>query len=145
MTRLRGVARLPIVSSKRAAIPWHVSGLGRVCVVAKNVGRLSDLPSCSRAAPSPPSATTLTSSTMSTSVLVSTFAPFSTLALSVPSQTSFGELYELLAERYPDLPLHSNAADLVLTPRGIGLWLTRHELWFWPVRAWSLRYDAPPL
>ena len=53
---------------------------------------------------------------MSTSVLVSTFAPFSTLALSVPSKTSFGELYELLAERYPGLPLHSNAADLVLTP-----------------------------
>ena len=53
---------------------------------------------------------------MSTSVLISTFAPFSTLALSVSSETSFGELYQLLADRYPALPLHSDAADLVLTP-----------------------------
>ncbi|RPD61024.1 hypothetical protein L226DRAFT_612755 [Lentinus tigrinus ALCF2SS1-7] len=53
---------------------------------------------------------------MSTSVLISTFAPFSTLALAVPSETSFADLYELLADRYPSLPLHSSAADLVLTP-----------------------------
>lgn len=53
---------------------------------------------------------------MSTSVLISTFSPFPTLALSVPSETSFSELYEVLAERYPSLPLHSAAADLVLSP-----------------------------
>ncbi|KAL7279357.1 hypothetical protein ACG7TL_007198 [Trametes sanguinea] len=53
---------------------------------------------------------------MSTSVLVSTFSPFPTLALSVPAETSFADLYELLAERYPTLPLHSQAADLVLSP-----------------------------
>ncbi|TBU38410.1 telomere stability and silencing-domain-containing protein [Dichomitus squalens] len=53
---------------------------------------------------------------MSTSVLISTFSPFPTLTLSVPSGTSFAGLYELLAERYPSLPLHSDAADLVLTP-----------------------------
>ena len=53
---------------------------------------------------------------MSTSVLISTFAPFPTLALSVPSETTFDGLYNILADRYPDLPLHSNAADLVLTP-----------------------------
>ncbi|KAI0366299.1 hypothetical protein BV20DRAFT_972019 [Pilatotrama ljubarskyi] len=53
---------------------------------------------------------------MSTSVLISTFSPFPTLALSVPSETSFADLYEVLAERYPSLPLHSQAADLVLSP-----------------------------
>ncbi|KAH9846226.1 telomere stability and silencing-domain-containing protein [Lenzites betulinus] len=53
---------------------------------------------------------------MSTSVLISTFSPFPTLALSVPSSTSFSELYEVLASRYPALPLHSNDADLVLSP-----------------------------
>ncbi|KAI0749870.1 telomere stability and silencing-domain-containing protein [Daedaleopsis nitida] len=53
---------------------------------------------------------------MSTSLLISTFAPFSTLALSVPLESSFADLYELLADRYPSLPLHSEAADLVLTP-----------------------------
>ncbi|KAI0636208.1 telomere stability and silencing-domain-containing protein [Trametes polyzona] len=53
---------------------------------------------------------------MSTSVLISTFSPFPTLALSVPSETSFAELYEVLAERYPSLPLHSATADLVLSP-----------------------------
>ncbi|KAI0329282.1 hypothetical protein GY45DRAFT_1325228 [Cubamyces sp. BRFM 1775] len=53
---------------------------------------------------------------MSTSVLISTFSPFPTLALSVPSETSFEALYELLADRYPSLPLHSQSADLVLSP-----------------------------
>ena len=53
---------------------------------------------------------------MSTSVLISTFAPFPTLALSVPVETSFADLYELLAERYPSLPLHTDAADLILSP-----------------------------
>ncbi|OSC99923.1 hypothetical protein PYCCODRAFT_1372197 [Trametes coccinea BRFM310] len=50
---------------------------------------------------------------MLTSVLISTFSPFPTLALSVPSETSFADLYALLAERYPTLPLH---ADLILSP-----------------------------
>ncbi|PIL29889.1 hypothetical protein GSI_08098 [Ganoderma sinense ZZ0214-1] len=53
---------------------------------------------------------------MSTSIIISTFSPFPTLALSVPSLTSFADLYDLLADRYPSLPLHSNAADLVLSP-----------------------------
>ena len=53
---------------------------------------------------------------MSTSVLISTFPPFSTLAISVPPETSFADLYELLADRYPTLPLHSQSADLVLSP-----------------------------
>ncbi|KAI0775005.1 telomere stability and silencing-domain-containing protein [Trametes elegans] len=53
---------------------------------------------------------------MSTSVLISTFSPFPTLALSVPSETTFADLHELLADRYPSLPLHSQSADLVLTP-----------------------------
>lgn len=53
--------------------------------------------------------------TMSTSVIISTFPPFPTLALSAPSNASFADLYDLLADRYPSLPLHSNAADLVLS------------------------------
>ncbi|KAI1797483.1 telomere stability and silencing-domain-containing protein [Ganoderma leucocontextum] len=53
---------------------------------------------------------------MSTSIIISTFPPFPTLALSAPSETSFADLYELLANRYPSLPLHSHAADLVLSP-----------------------------
>ncbi|KAI9001559.1 telomere stability and silencing-domain-containing protein [Trametes punicea] len=53
---------------------------------------------------------------MSTSVLISTFSPFPTLAFSVPSEISLAELYELLADRYPALPLHSQSADLVLSP-----------------------------
>ena len=49
----------------------------------------------------------------SATVLVSTFAPFSTLCLSVPSDTSFDSLYDVLAERYPELP---NPHDLFLRP-----------------------------
>ncbi|KAM5544593.1 hypothetical protein V8D89_001491 [Ganoderma adspersum] len=52
---------------------------------------------------------------MSTSVIISTFPPFPTLALSAPSNASFADLYDLLADRYPSLPLHSNTADLVLS------------------------------
>lgn len=48
-----------------------------------------------------------------TTVLVSTFAPFSTLSLSVPSETSFDDLYDLLAEKYPDFP---NPHDFLLRP-----------------------------
>lgn len=54
---------------------------------------------------------------MSTSVLVSTFTPFPTLSLSAPSDSCFAELYDLLAERYPDLPLNGSAnLDLLLSP-----------------------------
>ncbi|KAH9836685.1 telomere stability and silencing-domain-containing protein [Rhodofomes roseus] len=47
---------------------------------------------------------------MSTSILVSAFAPFPTLSLSAPSDASFSSLYDLLADRYPELP-----SDLLLT------------------------------
>lgn len=54
---------------------------------------------------------------MSTSVLVSTFAPFPTLSLSASSDTTFADLYDLLVERYPDLPHNdSENFDLVLSP-----------------------------
>jgi hypothetical protein len=42
--------------------------------------------------------------TMSTTVLFSTFPPFPTLSLSVPSTTLYGDLTDLLSERYPELP-----------------------------------------
>ncbi|OSX58988.1 hypothetical protein POSPLADRAFT_1041208 [Postia placenta MAD-698-R-SB12] len=48
---------------------------------------------------------------MSASVLISTFSPFPTLSLSAPVDAPFHTLYDLLAERYPELPL-----DLVLSP-----------------------------
>ncbi|KIJ11991.1 hypothetical protein PAXINDRAFT_15174 [Paxillus involutus ATCC 200175] len=41
---------------------------------------------------------------MSTSILFSTFPPFPTLSLLVPSGTRINDLYELLCDRYPDLP-----------------------------------------
>lgn len=41
---------------------------------------------------------------MSATVLVSTFAPFSTLCLSLPASTSFDSLYDVLAAKYPALP-----------------------------------------
>ena len=59
----------------------------------------------------PLSATTTMS--QSATVLVSTFAPFSTLCLSVPSDTVFHDLYDVLAEKYPELP---NPHDLLLRP-----------------------------
>ena len=46
-------------------------------------------------------------------VLVSTFAPFSTLCLSIPLETLFDDLYDILAEKYPDLP---SSRDLLLRP-----------------------------
>lgn len=49
----------------------------------------------------------------SATVLVSTFAPFPTLCLSVPSETLFDDLYDVLAEKYPILP---NPHDLLLRP-----------------------------
>jgi len=49
----------------------------------------------------------------SATVLVSTFAPFSTLCLSVPLDTPFNDLYDALAEKYPELP---NPHDLLLRP-----------------------------
>lgn len=48
---------------------------------------------------------------MSTPVLISTFAPYPTLSLSAPSDASISTLYELVADRLPELP-----SDLVLTP-----------------------------
>ncbi|EPQ52704.1 hypothetical protein GLOTRDRAFT_46430 [Gloeophyllum trabeum ATCC 11539] len=50
---------------------------------------------------------------MSTTVLVSTFPPFPTLSLSVPSDTPFQGLYDLIHARYPTLPLSD---DLFLSP-----------------------------
>ncbi|KAJ7125489.1 telomere stability and silencing-domain-containing protein [Mycena crocata] len=41
---------------------------------------------------------------MTSSLLISTFAPFPTLSLSVPSDTSFESILPLLHERYPSLP-----------------------------------------
>ncbi|KII89639.1 hypothetical protein PLICRDRAFT_107939 [Plicaturopsis crispa FD-325 SS-3] len=49
---------------------------------------------------------------MSTSILFSTFAPFPTLSLSVPSDTQIDDLYGLLCARYPSLPA---AEDLTLS------------------------------
>ena len=49
----------------------------------------------------------------SVTVLVSTFAPFSTLCLSVCSDTGFDDLYDVLAEKYPELP---TPRDLLLRP-----------------------------
>lgn len=50
---------------------------------------------------------------MSTTVLVSSFPPFPTLALSVPDDTTLGNLHDLLLDRYTFLPL---TADLRLSP-----------------------------
>ena len=47
----------------------------------------------------------------STTVLISTFPPFSTLCLSVCSDIEFDDLYDVLAEKYPELP---NPRDLLL-------------------------------
>lgn len=43
---------------------------------------------------------------MSTTVLISTFAPFSNISLSVPLDTRVDQVPALLAERVPGLPLH---------------------------------------
>ncbi|KAH9178392.1 telomere stability and silencing-domain-containing protein [Lactarius sanguifluus] len=48
---------------------------------------------------------------MATSVLVSTFPPFPTLALSVPDGTTLENLHDILFDRYPFLP---STADLRL-------------------------------
>lgn len=54
---------------------------------------------------------------MSTSVLVSAFAPFPTLSLLASEDTTFSDLYDLLVERYPELPRNdSESLDLVLSP-----------------------------
>ena len=50
---------------------------------------------------------------MATSVLVSTFPPFPTLALSVPDETTLENLHDILLARYPFLP---STADLRLSP-----------------------------
>lgn len=49
----------------------------------------------------------------SATVFVSTFTPFPTLCFSVPSDTPFDDLYDVLTEKYPDLP---NPHGLLLRP-----------------------------
>jgi hypothetical protein len=51
---------------------------------------------------------------MSASLLVSAFAPFPTLSLSLPASTAFGAVYAALCARYPALPC-ADAHDLVLS------------------------------
>ncbi|EIW84198.1 hypothetical protein CONPUDRAFT_50655 [Coniophora puteana RWD-64-598 SS2] len=50
---------------------------------------------------------------MSTTILFSTFPPFPTLSLSVPSETRFEDLYTLLNDKYDDLP---TCDDLLISP-----------------------------
>ena len=42
----------------------------------------------------------------SSTIVISTFAPFSTLALDIPNQTPVEDLPELLASRFPHVPFH---------------------------------------
>jgi hypothetical protein len=42
------------------------------------------------------------------SIIVSTFAPFPTLTLTLPPSTELGELVELLVDKYPTLPARAN-------------------------------------
>ncbi|KAG9315151.1 hypothetical protein JVU11DRAFT_4274 [Chiua virens] len=57
---------------------------------------------------------------MSTSVLFTTFPPFPTLSLRVPSDTCVDDLYDLLCDRYTNLPasysLHISSPSGSLTP-----------------------------
>ncbi|CCL98385.1 uncharacterized protein FIBRA_00380 [Fibroporia radiculosa] len=65
---------------------------------------------------------------MSVSILVATFPPFPTLSLSVPQDTPFSTVYDLLANRYPELP-----PNLALSPnRGCAPALSApiSTLWF---------------
>jgi len=50
---------------------------------------------------------------MTCSILFSSFAPFQTLSLSVPSQTPLADLYPLLLDKYPSLPALD---DLQISP-----------------------------
>ena len=60
---------------------------------------------------------TITLCRMSTSVLVSTFPPFPTLSIYTSTDTTFADVYDLLAERYPELPRNDSAnLDFVLSP-----------------------------
>ncbi|KAJ2926930.1 hypothetical protein H1R20_g10175, partial [Candolleomyces eurysporus] len=52
---------------------------------------------------------------MSTSLLISAFAPFSSLTLSLPSSTPISEVYECLTERYPSLPASLDHSNLVFS------------------------------
>ncbi|KAI9512966.1 telomere stability and silencing-domain-containing protein [Russula earlei] len=52
----------------------------------------------------------------STTVLVSSFPPFPTLALSVPEETTLEDLHAVLLARYPFLPAAAAGADLRLCP-----------------------------
>jgi hypothetical protein len=51
---------------------------------------------------------------MSASIIVSAFAPFSTLSVSLSTDASFGDVYDTLLDRYPSLP-QDDAHGLVLT------------------------------
>ena len=53
--------------------------------------------------------------TMSTSLLISAFAPFSSLTLSLPSSTPISEVYKCLTERYPSLPASLDHSNLVFS------------------------------
>jgi hypothetical protein len=56
---------------------------------------------------------------MSASVLVSAFAPFNTLSVSLPTSSIFEDIYDSLLERYPSLP-SSHVHDLILSrPSGV--------------------------
>ena len=75
----------------------------------KSSAQISIAKGASNVTSRPLSATTMQSAT----IFVSTFAPFSTLCLSVSSDTPFDDLYDILAEKYPELP---NPHDLLLRP-----------------------------
>lgn len=51
-----------------------------------------------------------------TTVLVSTFSPFSTLCLSVPSDSSFNALYDAIATKYPSIPPNLLLSHPTLVP-----------------------------
>jgi hypothetical protein len=53
--------------------------------------------------------------TMSTSLLISAFAPFSSLTLSLPSSTPISKVYECLTERYSSLPASLDDSNLVFS------------------------------
>ena len=55
----------------------------------------------------------------STTLLVSAFPPFSSLALTVPSSTPISDIYDRLCERYPLLPPHLANILTISTHAGI--------------------------
>ncbi|PFH53125.1 hypothetical protein AMATHDRAFT_113546, partial [Amanita thiersii Skay4041] len=55
---------------------------------------------------------------MSTSVLIQSFAPFSSLALNVPSETTLSSLYAHIYSRYPHFPVHLASSLIFSTHSG---------------------------